>query len=175
MWHALIISLILSSADLADVGAAAPPEAWQAMKDTAGALELYSPSGNWGVDFGSELRWCQRWAVSLKNAPPLADHHWLPSQEIIKTAIAFNEQHRAWLEMRAAARPWCVGTEHALEQTRRLGLAWTSARDAINEGGQWNERRVSLARLRELIGERAYYAGEMPPWVPVGWFAAIRE
>lgn len=175
MWSPILLALILSSADLSDVGPTAPPEAWQAMKDIAEWLELYSPGGAWSENFGQDLRWCQSWAARLRDSPPLADHCWLPPKAAIEAALDFNGEHQAWLDHRGRSRSGCWRTEDWMEEARRLGEIWELARQSTNPTRQWYYRREDLARLRDLIGREAYYRGEMPPSVPVWRFAEIRD
>jgi hypothetical protein len=63
--------------------------------------------------------------------------------------------------------------EEVLEETRELFEVWNTLDDA--QQGYYDEafRRRKLARLRELLGPADYYAGRLPPPVPVWRFEEI--
>lgn len=51
---------------------------------------------------------------------------------------------------------------------------WDALDDANCEWRPEWQRRLSLARVRDLIGEDDYAAGILPPAVPVWWFREMK-
>jgi hypothetical protein len=150
------------------------PEAyWQALKDAAWNLELTGPRCPWIADFRSEVRWVRKHRPDALACPPLADSRRLPSPVVIRQLLAFNGAHRQYLEARRWVRrhEWEELTE-ALCETDRLREIWQAAAEAASEEQIWICRRRALLRLQELIGEEAYYTGNLPPCVPLWRFAA---
>ncbi len=59
------------------------------------------------------------------------------------------------------------------EEAESLRLAWGLLRDAHDSTHDEDKQRRKLLRLRESIGERAYFLGCMPPPVPVWRFKRL--
>jgi len=57
-----------------------------------------------------------------------------------------------------------------LQETAELGQVWESVERATQAGPSWTCRRLALKRLHELLGEEAYFLGELPPAGPVWRF-----
>ena len=55
----------------------------------------------------------------------------------------------------------------------RLYQIWDTTRDARCEYYYIHVRRGALKKLRDAVGEEAYYSGTLPPHVPVWRFARI--
>lgn len=164
--HALALLLILlPPAD--DLPETADPVAWQALKDTADLLELWPRAGPWATSYASELRWCQTYQRCAYGSPPLSDAHRWPSWETADAMVRANEAHLAWLADQPLTRGNVEGWERQAELARWCGLCWQAARDAQNPGQHLAGRRWALKRLRELLGESDFYAGQMPPPFPV--------
>jgi hypothetical protein len=62
----------------------------------------------------------------------------------------------------------------ALQETDRLYQVWDAVRDARCDYYYVTVRRQALKRLRELIGDEAYYSASFPPCVPFWRFQQIR-
>ena len=76
----------------------------------------------------------------------------------------FNRAYRQHLGLRQPvelARWWDLRT--ALQETDHLYQVWDNVRDARCEYYYVTVRRQALKKLREMIGENAYYQGQMPP------------
>src|SRR5262245_25747027 len=99
--------------------------------------------------------------------PPLLDRERFPPLEMIHQALEANRAYQRHVELRMAVetRHWWQWHE-ALAETRQLYECWDWLRDARSCYGERYQRRA-LARLRELLGPGAYYAGHMPPPVPL--------
>jgi hypothetical protein len=85
--------------------------------------------------------------------------------------LAFNASYRQYLE----ARRWVRRHEweelsDVLGETDRLREIWQAAAEAAAEDHIWVCRRQALRRLQELIGDEAYYSGNLPPCVPLWRF-----
>ena len=103
---------------------------------------------------------------------PLSDAERFPPRCFATTALEFNRAYRGNIEIRQAfdVRSYWDWND-VLNETDYLHQCW-SALAAVQgaEGEDQATRRAALARLRELIGEEAYYQGAMPPCVPVWRF-----
>jgi hypothetical protein len=60
--------------------------------------------------------------------------------------------------------------QSVLLETDRLYQVWDAVRDARCDYYYVNVRRQALERLRELVGDEAYYSGDLPPCVPLWHF-----
>lgn len=166
-----IALLLLLAPDLPDLPPASlPPDVYQAVKDVAELLDIYARHGNWQADSASELRWARAAFRSTHDCPPSADACWLPDVALIRGALEFNERYVKHLG--ATAYP----SDDALlvrDEALRLRCVWELALRAKDAGPAKNDCRLALKWLRERIGEEAYRAGAMPPWVPVWRMAAV--
>ena len=61
----------------------------------------------------------------------------------------------------------------AVQEADRLYQVWDNVRDARCDYYYVTVRRHALQKLREAIGPEAYYAGCLPPHVPVWRFQRI--
>jgi hypothetical protein len=166
----IVLLLVLCPVEM-PVPRRAPEPYWQALKQTAWALELTGPRCPWITDFRSEVRWVrQRWRESLA-FPSLADCQRLPAQDTIRQLLAFNTAYRQYTEMRRCLRrhEWDMLTD-TLQETDRLCCVWQAAREAMAEDQNWFCRRRALFRLQQLIGSEAYSCGDLPPCVPLWRF-----
>jgi len=175
VWHAFIIGLVLWPTD-PQVSSKMPPEAWQALKDVASALEIVGPHENWAADFNSELRYVRRHYRILQNAPPLADSYWLPCPNVSRELCCFNESFQAHLHMQRIIYPHRADQLSAvLCETRQLYTVWEAARRANSPSESWALRRRMLLKLKESIGDDAYYNRQLPCWVPSWRFQQITQ
>jgi hypothetical protein len=60
-----------------------------------------------------------------------------------------------------------------MKETDKLYQIWDAVLDARSEYYYVTVRRKALKRLQELIGERNYFYGRLPPHVPLWRFEAI--
>jgi len=173
MWHALILALILCPEE-PQLPSKASPEAWQALKDIAVVMEVVGPHENWATDFASELRYVRRYWRLLREAPPLSDCHWLPPPSLSREMCCFNETHQAHLQMqRLIYVHRCNQLTEMIAETRQLYQVWECVRRANSPNESWALRRRMLQRLRDSIGEEAYYANKLPSWVPWWHFQQV--
>lgn len=140
-----------------------------AVHSVAMALELMDPAeAEWspGLEVVRE-RWRE-----LADAPSAEDAKRFPDREMCCEACSFNWAWRDY--MRDSWELWRddeIGD--AIREGERLYDAWDTARDAGCPYYWIHVRRRALAKLRDLIGQDAYYNGRLPPPVPIWHFSRI--
>ena len=107
--------------------------------------------------------------------PPLADRERFPPRAVAAQAMACNRAYRRFVQARQALElhRWFYWQE-VLAETDYLFNCWDWLHAA--QGGEGRDEaywRHSLKRLRELLGEDAYYAGRMPSCVPFWRFQPL--
>jgi hypothetical protein len=125
-------------------------------------------------DFASDLQLLQRRYQDLADAPLLQDCERFPDRATINDLLAFNRAFRRHIDVRQPvelARWWELRT--VLQETEQLYQIWDTVRDARCEYYYVTVRRQALKRLRDLLGNDAYYTGQLPPYVPVWHFQQI--
>ncbi|MBX9580413.1 MAG: hypothetical protein K2X87_08905 [Gemmataceae bacterium] len=126
-------------------------------------------------DFDGDLNLLRRRHADLADAPRLADAGRFPGAETVNEAIRFNRAYRKNLEVRQL---WEADRSDAIRvvvaETDRLYKAWDAVRDARCEFYYATVRRAALKRLKEMVGEDAFAAGELPPYVPEWRFQPAR-
>jgi hypothetical protein len=106
----------------------------------------------------------------LSPEPTLADCERFPPAPFACAALEFNRAYHNYIESRQA-----IGMHHwwywdeVLTETDYLYHCWDALYTARRSHDD-DVRRGALERLRELIGEEAYFQGTMPPSVPVWRF-----
>jgi hypothetical protein len=122
-------------------------------------------------DFLSDLNLLRRRYQDHGQAPLLNDSLRFPDRETANAFLALNRAYRQHINVRQPVEllHWYeLGT--ALRETERLYQIWEAVRDARCEHYYVTVRRQALQRLRELVGEEAYYHGDLPPCVPLWRF-----
>ncbi len=115
----------------------------------------------------------QRWS-DLQDAPPLDDCMRFPEKWLISELLSFNRAYRQSLEHRCSlelVHGWEL--REVLSEVDRLYQVWDMARDARCEYFYVSVRRGALKRLRDSVGDEAYYSGRLPSHVPVNRFAYL--
>ena len=175
MWDLLAFLLVLSPVQL-PVPHHASEDMWKPLKKLALALQVVGPHERWIEDYRSELGYVRRHWRELKNAPPLDDCQVLPAPPVIKECRCFNRNHQRWLEMRRLIMlHQQEEVAEILRETQQLGDLWCLMETATCPNQSWVCRRRALAQLRERLGPEAYYAGTVPPCVPVWHFQLIER
>ena len=148
-----------------------PPCPLMAFQSVGVSLEILDPQErSWRFvqqsDFAYDLSIIRERYQDLRDAPPIADAIRFPQRECCRVALNANREYQQWLEARTAIdhSPWIT---EAIEECEVARQAWDCADDANGEFYYVSARRASLKRLLELIGPHAYYAGCLPPFVPV--------
>jgi hypothetical protein len=114
-------------------------------------------------------------AVLMVSDPPLADRHRFPSRDVASRAMQFNRTYRRHVELRQMweLHRWWYWQE-VRNETDYVYRCWDYLHAAQGgEGGDESYWRRSLMRLRDLIGDEAYYLGAMPPPAPVWRFHSV--
>ncbi|MBY0526327.1 MAG: hypothetical protein K2R98_23235 [Gemmataceae bacterium] len=156
---------------------AASPELYTAVR-----LPLQTLAINWEIldprevryvlarpeDFSSDLALLRRRYQELDDAPSLCDGQRFPDRTSINDLLAFNRAFRQHIDVRQPGEPSrCWELRGALQETDHLYHIWDTVRDARCEYYYVTVRRQALKRLRDLLGEEAYYNAKLPPHVPV--------
>jgi len=125
-------------------------------------------------DFAGDLKMLRHRYDDLVNAPPLHDCMRFPDRGLISDLLAFNRTYRQQLEHRQAL-DLVYGWElrEVIKEVDRLYQIWDAARESRCEYCYVHVRRGALKKLRDAVGEDAYYSGRLPPHVPVWRFARI--
>jgi hypothetical protein len=125
-------------------------------------------------DFAADLKLLRRRYQELSDAPPLCDCIRFPDRTLVNELLSFNRSYRQHLDSRQALDPTGRWELHeALQEADRLYQIWDTVRDARCDYYSVTMRRQALKKLRDSIGPQAYYAGCLPPHVPVWRFARI--
>jgi hypothetical protein len=125
-------------------------------------------------DFAADLKLLRRRHRELADAPPLQDCMRFPDRSLINELLAFNRAYRQHLDNRQALeQSYWWELREAVQETERLYQVWDTVRDARCDYYYVTVRRQALKKLRETVGEDAYWSGCLPPHVPVWRFARI--
>jgi hypothetical protein len=174
MWDVGILVLLLSPV-APPVPHQAPPPAWDALKRVALQLEVVGPHERWIDDFRSEVDYCRRHFQELVYAPPLSDCERLPPLYLARECTCFSSGYQRYLELR---RQVCLYREEelseALHEAQELCIVWGLVETAASTSQSWASRRRALLELRDRLGPEAYYAGNLPPCVPLWRYEPAR-
>lgn len=118
--------------------------------------------------FHGHLKLLQGRFQELANAPPLDDCNRFPDRHLIGDLLAFNRSYRNSLAMILEVDLGNVQSNRtALEETDQLYRVYDALRDARCDYYLTHARRHALKTLRELVGDEAYYSGQLPPHIPL--------
>ena len=98
-----------------------------------------------------------------------------PPRAVATENRIFSRQYEQWLELHRGLCPgrYCPDLEEAISETSRLYAIWDALEDALTE---WRlDRLERLETLRDLLGAEDYYAGQMPPPVPLRFYRTIGD
>lgn len=180
----LVLAVMMLSAPVGTPEQVPQPERWPAIQaalvQTALDWEILDPRETRYVmakidDFQEDLDFLRKRRGDLADAPKLMDSDRLPDRRIVNDYIQFNRAYRTYLETRLA---WevdraCLINE-AITETDRMYRMWDAIREAKGDFHYITVRRLALKRLRDSIGQAAYDAGELPPYVPEWRFTVIK-
>jgi hypothetical protein len=142
---------------------------WELLDPREAHYILASPK-----DFVADLNLLRRRYQDLAHAPAANDSSRFPDRDAINDMLAFNRAYRQQIDGRQPlelAHWWEL--QLAVQETERLYHIWDTVRDARCENYYVTHRRQALKRLLELIGEEAYYSGNLPPCVPLWRFRQV--
>jgi hypothetical protein len=122
-------------------------------------------------DFVGDLSLLRRRHRDLATAPVLKDGQRFPDRVTINQLLAFNRAYRQDISRRQThGQGDAQEIELAICDADLLYQAWDCLRDARCEFYYVTVRRQALKRVREMVGDEAYYKGVLPPCVPVWRF-----
>lgn len=126
-------------------------------------------------DFDADLKLMHRRYEELGDAPPLCDAIRFPERSLCNELIQQNRVYRQWLDARNQLGSSLAGDyiHDAIRECDILYQAWDTVRDAQCGYYYVTVRRQALKKLRDQLGYPNYYAGFMPPHVPVWRFRRI--
>jgi hypothetical protein len=125
-------------------------------------------------DFHEQLANLRRHWHDLANAPAVEDCLRFPDRVTVNDLLAFNRAYRQHIDVRQPVELvhwWELRV--TLQETERLYQIWDQVREARCDYYFIRVRRLALKKLRELVGDEAYYSGNLPPVVPNWRFRAI--
>lgn len=115
----------------------------------------------------ADLETIQTRFAELAGAPALSEHTRFPDRHLTNEMLSLNRQWRTALAERLK-----IDLFHAeeiavtiAELDRRYEI-WDCVRDSHQDYCYVTIRRQALRRLRELIGERRFYSGDLPAVIP---------
>lgn len=118
--------------------------------------------------FHDHVKLLQARFQELANAPPIEDCNRFPDRHLIGDLLAFNRSYRNSLALLAEVdRGNVEANRAALEETDYLYRVWDALRDARCDYYLTHTRRRALKALRDLVGDEAYYSGQLPPHIPL--------
>jgi hypothetical protein len=122
-------------------------------------------------DFEADLKLLHDRFRELSTAPHVAEVARFPSRDMVNDLLAFNRSYREDLNARLDL-DLVHGEElrAALMETDLLYRIWDCVHDARCEFCFTPVRRQALQQLRDLVGDAAFYSGQLPPHVPVWRF-----
>lgn len=118
--------------------------------------------------FEEDLILLQKRCQDLANAPPVSECERFPDRELVSTVLSTNRSFRQELTERQQLDPLhSEEIRSALQEADHLYRIWDAVRDARCKYYYVPVRRQALQELRELIGDAAFYSGQLPPPLPV--------
>jgi hypothetical protein len=125
-------------------------------------------------EFISDVRMLQRRAHDLQQAPFLSDAVRFPERVFVNELLLQNRAYRQYLDQCLPLYPHSAELRAAKEEVEQLYVIWDSVRDARCDYYYVHIRRQALKRLHDILGEKDYDEGQLPPHVPLWRFAAVR-
>jgi hypothetical protein len=105
---------------------------------------------------------------SLADCPQLGETQNWPDTKMVNTFLTLNRSFRNDLHKRLEIDVYnAEAIRDAITETDHLYQVWDTLRDAQCDYYYVSVRRQALRSLRSLIGDQAYYSGQMPPPMPL--------
>lgn len=123
-------------------------------------------------EFGLDVNLLRRRHAEFLTAPRLRDAERLPDRHYAGDLIQFNRAFRKTLDQRRVLETdrtddWL----DVIRETDKLHAVWDAVRDARCDFYYVTVRRGALRKLKEMLGEDAWEAGDLPPGIPTWRFA----
>lgn len=111
----------------------------------------------------------------MPECPPVSDCKLFPPAEVVMDGKRFNERYKTYLEgqWKRSSPSRREGLYDAIAECERLWSIYDYAYYSQQKDYSDEQRRQWLWELRELLGDRDYYQGLLPPPVPVWSFRVI--
>lgn len=121
-----------------------------------------------GQDFASDLKLLQVRFEQFQGMPLVADAYRFPGRDLVNDMLSFNRSYREGINNRLDFDVVHGDQLRAiLGETDLLYKVYDAVRDSRCEYYYVCYRRQALAQVRDLVGEQAYYTGQLPPHVPL--------
>jgi hypothetical protein len=145
----------------------------QELVEVAEELEILSSNEWWSTASAIFVQEMQHRYHQVKDAPPLNDCRRFPDYRYAGEQITLNNEYRHYINLKLSMEPWRFDKlKAASNEANRLNAIWDDVR-CISLGYTVFNTRLALKTLRERLGEAAYYAGDLPPPVPLQFFNLI--
>jgi hypothetical protein len=180
-YHHLLAAVLLTTPPEAAPPPVSPEE-FAALRPTVQALavewEILDPREVRHIlvrpeDFSENLLLLRQRYADLADAPLLCDGLRFPDRATVSDLLAFNRAYRQQIDVRGPTSADAAEHRAALRETDELYQVWDTVRDARCEYYYVTVRRQALKKLRETLGDEAYYRGELPPFVPLWRFREV--
>jgi hypothetical protein len=126
-------------------------------------------------DAAADLRSLQRRFQQYAFAPLVEESLRFPPRDAVLDFLLSNRAYRGELQVRMILEPaQAVHLDLAMHEAEELHHIWILVAEA-----RWSflyvpARRQALQQLRDLVGDRAFYSGHLPPYLPV-WRMPITQ
>lgn len=118
--------------------------------------------------FEEDLQELRRRYKELAGAPPVAEALRFPDYKVANKMQACNRSYEKELRQRLIFdNVHREEIEMALQETERLYRIWDKVHEARRRYFYITVRRQALRELRQMIGDAAFYSGQLPPPVPL--------
>ena len=180
----LFMAAMLLSAPVGTPEQVPPPDRWPVIQ-----AALHQTAKDWQIlderetryvlaqpeDFQADVDFLRKRRADLADAPLLVDAMRLPQRQLMDDYIHFNRAYHKHLETRLVWEGDRADIiSEAIRETDRLYRLWDAMREAKCDYHYVTYRRLALKKLKEALGEEAYMAGTLPPYVPDWRFAGVR-
>jgi hypothetical protein len=125
--------------------------------------------------FAEDLDLLQKRLEEMNGAPAVLEGERLPDREVVSNYLTLNRSYHQELTDRLTLdRVHSEEIQAALQETDQLYHIWDTVRDARCKYYYVTVRRQALRDLRDLVGNTAFYSGELPPPLPVWRIPRVR-
>ncbi len=118
--------------------------------------------------FAEDLDLLQKRLADLRGAPAAYEGDRLPDREQVSNYLTINRTyHQELTERLRLDQAHSEEIRAALQETDQLYHIWDAVRDARCKYYYVTVRRQALRELRSLVGDAAFYSGQLPPPLPI--------
>lgn len=124
-------------------------------------------------DFNVDLKILKSRCVTLKDAPRAIEAMRFPDRIFCSGQLSFNAAYQGHMIIARDCSSDRDTYNDIIAEAKKLHTVWDAVRDSRCDYYHVTVRREALAKLRGLIGDEAFYSGELPPCVPVWRFKEL--